>query len=161
MPSLKDFMRPELKQPAEVEIPGLDIFRDEETGEIIPFRIKLLTPKRIMEIRQEYTKHKPIRDRQGKPQFRNGKLLADEYTDEIGATIRMFIESFIFPDLTSEELRNFYEVGTNEALVEKMLFRDPKTMNEIVVNWNGAHGITADYDFGEATGDQVDEAKNS
>lgn len=161
MSSLSYFMKPELKEDVIIEIPGLEAFKD-EYDQIIPFKIKLLTPRRIGEIRKMYTKARPILDQKGKPQFRNGRPLTTENTDDIAAQARMFIESFIFPDLKSPELREYYGVDDNEELVERMFFRDPKTMNEVVENWSEAHGIDLGVYLGEdPTQDEVEEAKNT
>jgi hypothetical protein len=121
--NLKAFMKPELKDDAVIELPGIEAFKGED-GKPIPFKLKRLSRGEIDKIRQNNTTKTVVKDkRTNRPMVSgNNRIVYDEQYDSDTATKEIMVECFVFPDLKSKELRDFYKVDLNTDLPE-ILFR--------------------------------------
>ena len=101
--TLAYFMRETAKNQDIVEVPGIDSIRDEK-GNVVPFKIKMLTKKDIDEIYDKYRKRTLVRDDKGKPVFNRGQAVFDTTTDSNKALRRIIVEALVYPDLHNKEL---------------------------------------------------------
>ena len=150
--SIKAFMRKELNETVDVEIPGIKTFSD-ENGNPIPMRIRAITTADMNRIRKACHIRKIAKDGKGKPIFQNGVIQYDDQYDGNAMTNQMIAEALVFPDLHDKELLSFY--GCNEAveLVTK-LFRRFDDYTYISEKIQEISGISTDGD------EIIEEAKN-
>jgi len=156
---LKFFMREDLLQDQVVEVPGIDTFKDPETGEAIPLKIRALGTEEINDIRKAYTKNRIVIDEKGKRVFdRGGKPVLESETDNVRATNRMIVDALVFPNLHDPDLMKFYKCVDVVDMPFKV-FKKPKDYNYVSNAVTKLAGVDNSED--EVAGDElVDEAKN-
>ncbi|TCX51926.1 MULTISPECIES: hypothetical protein [unclassified Dehalobacter] len=155
---MKYFMRAELKQDEIVEIPGIEIFKDEK-GKLIPFKVKVLGTEEVNDIRKAFSKKRIVMDEKGKRLFdKLGRPVLSDETDTEAATRRLVVEALIYPDLKDPELMKFYEAKDVMEMPFK-LFKNPKHWAYVSNAVAEVLGINSD----EAVSDDelINEAKNS
>ncbi len=152
--SLSYFMRDTAKKQEVIEVPGIDSIKDEK-GNVIPFKIKILTKKEIEEIYEKYRTRTLLYDKKGKPVIDRGQAVFDVNTDSSKALRRIIVEALAYPDLHNKELMDFFECYEFADMPVKV-FPNPKEYAQVEQMVLSALGILED----ESGGDEVQEAKN-
>ena len=152
VPSIKAFMRAELKEETIVTIPGIKTFSD-ETGKPIDMKIRVITTSDLTNIRKACHTRKIAKDAKGKPIFQNGTIQYDDQYDGNAMNDQMIAQSLVFPDMHDKELLDFY--GCNDAveLVHKM-FAKLDDYTYITEKIQEVSGISSDGD------EIIEDAKN-
>ena len=119
--NLKAFMVQDLKEEKTIEVPATEYWQSKG---IKTFTLKKLPRSKIEEIRENNTTKTIVKDpRTKRPMVSgNNRIVYDEQYDSDTATKEIMVECFVFPDLKSKELRDFYKVDLNTDLPE-ILFR--------------------------------------
>lgn len=154
--SLSYFMREAAKKQEIVEVPGIDSIRDEK-GQVIPFKIKILTKKEIDDIYDKYRTRTLLTDKKGKPIIDRGQAVFDTNTDSNRALRRIIVEALVYPDLHNKELMDFFECPDFTEMPLKV-FPNPKEYDQVVNLVLSTLGILEDENEDGDT--EVREAKN-
>ena len=110
MGNLSAFMRNEFKSDNIVERAGFERFKD-ENGNIVPFKVKVLSFKEIEKIRSFHRTERTAMDKKTrKPLIDNGRIVKEIITDNNAATNNIIIEALVYPNLKDKELMKFYDV---------------------------------------------------
>lgn len=152
--SLSYFMRETAKRQEVVEVPGVASIKDEK-GNVIPFKIKILTKKEIEDIYDKYRTRTLLYDKKGKPVINRGQAVFDTNTDSSKALRRIIVEALVYPDLHNKELMDFFECYEFADMPVKV-FPNPKEYAQVEQMVLSALGILED----EEEADEVQEAKN-
>lgn len=152
VPSIKAFMRAELKEETIVTIPGIKTFSD-ESGKPIDMKIRVITTGDLAKIRKACHSRKIAKDAKGKPIFQNGQIQYDDQYDGNAMNDQMIAQSLVFPDLHDKELLDFYGCADSVELVHK-LFAKLDDYTYITEKIQEVSGISNDGD------EIIEEAKN-
>lgn len=152
--SLAYFMRETAKKQEIVEAPGIDSIKDEK-GNVIPFKIKILTKKEIEDIYERYRTRTLLYDKKGKPVIDRGQAVYDVRTDSSKALRRIIVDALVYPDLRNEELMKFFDCYDITDMPVKV-FPNPKEYEQVEQMVLSALGILED----ESSEDEVPDAKN-
>ena len=155
--SLSYFMRDLSKEKEIVEIPGVESIKDEK-GNIIPFKVRLLNNKEVMDIYDKYKTKKIAYDKKGKPILSNGQVAFIVENDTNRALRRLVVEALEYPNLKSKELMEYYNCPNFDDM-PYMVFPNSKEYLEVQQNVMIALGIT-EPDDGEEHEDDIEVAKN-
>lgn len=153
--TLAYFMRETAKNQDIVEVPGIDSIRDEK-GNVVPFKIKMLTKKDIDEIYDKYRKRTLVRDDKGKPVFNRGQAVFDTTTDSNKALRRIIVEALVYPDLHNKELMDYFDCYEFAEMPLKV-FPNPKEYDQVANIVLLTIGILDEDEDDES---EVQEAKN-
>ncbi len=153
--SLSYFMRDNAKKQEVVEIPGLDTIRD-ENGEVVPFKVRLLSKREIDDIYDMYRNKTLLLDNKKKPVIRNGRAVYDEKTDANRALRRIIAEALVYPNLKDKELMDFFDCPDYSDMPNKVFptYREYSYVEKVVLT---ALGI---FDEEDEQVDDVEQAKN-
>ena len=152
VPSIKAFMRAELKEETIVTIPGIKTFSD-ENGKPIDMKIRVITTGDLAKIRKACHVRRIAKDAKGKPIFQNGTIQYDDQYDGNAMNDQMIAQSLVFPDLHDKELLDFYGCADAVELVHK-LFAKLDDYTYITEKIQEVSGISSDGD------EVIEEAKN-
>ncbi|MBR2186317.1 MAG: hypothetical protein IJ857_03155 [Lachnospiraceae bacterium] len=154
--SLKYFMRDLSEKEEIVEIPGVERYKDEE-GNIIPFQVRVLSQKTIMDIYDKYKKKEIAYDKKGHPIVNSGEVAFIVDNDAGRATRRIMVEALIYPNLKDKELMDHYKCPSFDDM-PYFIFPKADEYAEVQKNVLIALGISSP-DEGEEKPDEIDEAK--
>lgn len=154
--SLSYFMRDLSKEKEIVEIPGVESIKDEK-GNIIPFKVRILSNKEIMEIYDKYKTKKIAYDKKGRPILSNGQVAFIVENDTNRALRRIIVEALEYPDLKNKELMDYYKCPSYDDM-PYMVFPNSKEYIEVQNNVMIALGMSQPED--EEIEDDIEEAKN-
>lgn len=152
--SLAYFMRETAKKQEIVEAPGIGSIKDDK-GNVIPFKIKILTKKEIEDIYERYRTRTLLYDKKGKPVIDRGQAVYDVRTDSSKALRRIIVDALVYPDLRNEELMKFFDCYDITDMPVKV-FPNPKEYEQVEQMVLSALGILED----ENSEDEVPDAKN-
>ena len=107
--SLKYFMQDTAKKQETVEVPGLERFKDDE-GNIIPFKVRILTQAEITKYFDEYKTKTMVFDRKGNPYAKGNEVLYKVEEDNARAVRRIVVEALEYPNLKDQQMLDFYKV---------------------------------------------------
>jgi hypothetical protein len=153
--TLAYFMRETAKKQEIVEVPGIESIKDEK-GNIVPFKVKVLTKKEIDDIYDKYRTRTLVYDKKGRPVINRGQAVFDVNTDSNKALRRVIVEALVYPDLHDKELMDYYECYDFTEMPLKV-FPNPKEYEEVANMVLSVLGILDDDEDGET---EVKEAKN-
>lgn len=153
--SLKYFMRDLSVKEEIVEIPGIERYKDEE-GKIIPFQVRLLSQKKIMDIYDKYKKKEIAYDKKGRPIVNSGEVAFAVDSDAGRATRRIMVEALVYPDLKDKELMDHYKCPSYDDM-PFCIFPKADEYAEVQKNILIALGISSPEEGDKP--DEVDEAK--
>jgi hypothetical protein len=154
--TLAYFMRETAKKQEIVEVPGIESIKDEK-GNIVPFKVKVLTKKEIDDIYDKYRTRTLVYDKKGRPVINRGQAVFDVNTDSNKALRRVIVEALVYPDLHDKELMDYYECYDFTEMPLKV-FPNPKEYEEVANMVLSVLGILDDDDEDGET--EVKEAKN-
>lgn len=154
--TLSYFMRETAKRQEIIEIPGIDSIRDEK-GNVVPFKVKVLTKKEIDDIYDRYRTRTLLYDKKGKPVIDRGQAVFDVSTDSNRALRRVIVEALVYPDLHSKELMDYFECYDYTEMPLKV-FPNPKEYEEVANKVLSVLGIIDEGDSDSES--EVREAKN-
>lgn len=154
--TLSYFMREAAKKQEIVEVPGIESIKD-ENGQVVPFKIKMLTKKEIDDIYDKYRKRTMLCDKKGKPIFNRGQAVFDINTDSNRALRRIIVEALVYPDLHNKELMEFFDCYDFSEMPLKV-FPNPKEYDQVANIVLSALGILEEENDDSET--EVQEAKN-
>lgn len=154
--SLKYFMRDLSEKEEIVEIPGVERYKDEE-GNIIPFQVRVLSQKSIMDIYDKYKKKEIAYDKKGRPIVNSGEVAFIVNNDAGRATRRIVVEALVYPNLKDKELMDYYKCPSFDDM-PYYVFPKADEYAEVQRNVLIALGISSP-DEEEDQPDEVDEAK--
>lgn len=122
---MKYFMREELKSDEIVEVPGIEMFKDDK-GEKVPFKVKVIGIDEINKIRKNCTARRIAVDDKGKRLFdKAGRPVFTEDVDNEAATRRLIVEALVYPNLKDPDLMKYY--GVNDVMeMPFKLFKNSK-----------------------------------
>ena len=153
--SLAYFMRSQNKEERIVEIPGVPSIVDEK-GNVIPFKVRVLSHQKITDIFDSYKKREVYTDKKGNPVVSNGQVVFKVDNQSQKAMRRILVEALVYPDLKNKELMDYYECYSFDDMPGK-LFPDRKEYEHVSRCVYTALGILDDED----NESEVNEAKNS
>lgn len=134
--SLSYFMN---EVPKEQTYPAPERFVD-DNGDRIDLVFRILSRTEIKEIRSNHRTRTYVKDSKGRPMFHaDGSVAFDEQYDGEAAMKEMLVESLVYPDLKSAELRQFYDVLDNTDLLDKIFTFEE--YNYVVRAFNIVHGV--------------------
>ena len=151
--TLAYFMRETAKKQEIVEVPGIESIKD-ENGQVVPFKIKMLTKKEIDDIYDKYRTRTMLCDKKGKPVFNRGQAVFDINTDSNRALRRIMVEALVYPDLHNKDLMEFFDCYDFSEMPLKV-FPNPKEYDKVA---NIVLGILEEEN--EDSESEVQEAKN-
>lgn len=154
--TLSYFMREAAKKQEIVEVPGIESIKD-ENGQVVPFKIKMLTKKEIDDIYDKYRTRTMLCDKKGKPIFNRGQAVFDINTDSNRALRRIIVEALVYPDLHNKELMEFFDCYDFSEMPLKV-FPNPKEYDQVANIVLSALGILEEENDDSET--EVQEAKN-
>ncbi len=154
--TLAYFMREAAKKQEIVEVPGIESIKD-ENGQVVPFKIKMLTKKEIDDIYDKYRTRTMLCDKKGKPVFNRGQAVFDINTDSNRALRRIMVEALVYPDLHNKELMDFFDCYDFSEMPLKV-FPNPKEYDKVANIVLSALGILEEEN--EDSESEVQEAKN-
>lgn len=154
--TLAYFMRETAKKQEIVEVPGIESIKD-ENGQVVPFKIKMLTKKEIDDIYDKYRTRTMLCDKKGKPVFNRGQAVFDINTDSNRALRRIMVEALVYPDLHNKELMEFFDCYDFSEMPLKV-FPNPKEYDKVANIVLSALGILEEEN--EDSESEVQEAKN-
>ena len=154
--TLAYFMREAAKKQEIVEVPGIESIKD-ENGQVVPFKIKMLTKKEIDDIYDKYRTRTMLSDKKGKPVFNRGQAVFDINTDSNRALRRIMVEALVYPDLHNKELMDFFDCYDFSEMPLKV-FPNPKEYDKVANIVLSALGILEEEN--EDSESEVQEAKN-
>ena len=154
--TLSYFMRETAKKQEIVEVPGIESIKD-ENGQVVPFKIKMLTKKEIDDIYDKYRTRTMLCDKKGKPVFNRGQAVFDINTDSNRALRRIMVEALVYPDLHNKELMEFFDCYDFSEMPLKV-FPNPKEYDQVANIVLSALGILEEEN--EDSESEVQEAKN-
>lgn len=154
--TLAYFMRETAKKQEIVEVPGIESIKD-ENGQVVPFKIKMLTKKEIDDIYDKYRTRTMLCDKKGKPVFNRGQAVFDINTDSNRALRRIMVEALVYPDLHNKELMDFFDCYDFSEMPLKV-FPNPKEYDKVANIVLSALGILEEEN--EDSESEVQEAKN-
>ncbi len=154
--TLAYFMREAAKKQEIVEVPGIESIKD-ENGQVVPFKIKMLTKKEIDDIYDKYRTRTMLCDKKGKPVFNRGQAVFDINTDSNRALRRIMVEALVYPDLHNKELMEFFDCYDFSEMPLKV-FPNPKEYDQVANIVLSALGILEEEN--EDSESEVQEAKN-
>ncbi|MEZ3491579.1 MAG: hypothetical protein K1W38_04550 [Lachnospiraceae bacterium] len=154
--TLAYFMRETAKKQEIVEVPGIESIKD-ENGQVVPFKIKMLTKKEIDDIYDKYRTRTMLCDKKGKPVFNRGQAVFDINTDSNRALRRIMVEALVYPDLHNKELMEFFDCYDFSEMPLKV-FPNPKEYDQVANIVLSALGILEEEN--EDSESEVQEAKN-
>lgn len=105
--NLKYFMRDSAKEEKIFEVPGLETIKD-DSGNIVPLKIKRLHNSRIREIHDMYKTRKPLKDNKGNFIVQNGEAVFAVEKDSERAGRHIIAEALVEPDLKDKDLMKFF-----------------------------------------------------
>lgn len=154
--NLKYFMCEDSKREEIVSVPGLERFKD-ESGNVVPFEIKVLSQKTIDEITKNGTKRTMALDRDRQPIIKGDKIIYSVEVDDDLIMRHMLVEALKYPDLKDPKLMDFYDCY-DVAEMPLLVFPRPDeylyVANMIYTALGMGRGI-----FGR-NNEEVDDAKN-
>ena len=153
--SLSYFMRETAKKQEIIEVPGIESIKDEK-GNIVPFKIRILTKKQIDDIYDKCRTRTLVYDKKGKPVINRGQAVFDVKTDNNKALQRIIVEALAYPDLKDKELMDYFDCYEFAEMPLKV-FPNQKEYDQVTNIVFSALGILEDDGDGE---DEVQEAKN-
>lgn len=153
--TLAYFMRETAKKQEIVEVPGIESIKD-ENGQVVPFKIKMLTKKEIDDIYDKYRTRTMLCDKKGKPVFNRGQAVFDINTDSNRALRRIMVEALVYPDLHNKELMEFFDCYDFSEMPLKV-FPNPKEYDQVANIVLSTIGILDEDEDDES---EVQEAKN-
>lgn len=154
--TLSYFMREAAKKQEIVEVQGIESIKD-ENGQVVPFKIKMLTKKEIDDIYDKYRTRTMLCDKKGKPIFNRGQAVFDINTDSNRALRRIIVEALVYPDLHNKELMEFFDCYDFSEMPLKV-FPNPKEYDQVANIVLSALGILEEENDDSET--EVQEAKN-
>ncbi len=154
--TLSYFMRETAKKQEIVEVPGIESIKD-ENGQVVPFKIKMLTKQEIDDIYDKYRTRTMLCDKKGKPVFNRGQAVFDINTDSNRALRRIMVEALVYPDLHNKELMEFFDCYDFSEMPLKV-FPNPKEYDQVANIVLSALGILEEEN--EDSESEVQEAKN-
>ncbi len=154
--TLAYFMRETAKKQEIVEVPGIESIKD-ENGQVVPFKIKMLTKKEIDDIYDKYRTRTMLCDKKGKPVFNRGQAVFDINTDSNRALRRIMVEALVYPDLHNKDLMEFFDCYDFSEMPLKV-FPNPKEYDKVANIVLSALGILEEEN--EDSESEVQEAKN-
>lgn len=154
--TLAYFMRETAKKQEIVEVPGIESIKD-ENGQVVPFKIKMLTKKEIDDIYDKYRTRTMLCDKKGKPVFNRGQAVFDINTDSNRALRRIMVEALVYPDLHNKELMEFFDCYDFSEMPLKV-FPNPKEYDKVANIVLSALGILEEEN--DDSESEVQEAKN-
>ncbi len=154
--TLAYFMRETAKKQEIVEVPGIESIKD-ENGQVVPFKIKMLTKQEIDDIYDKYRTRTMLCDKKGKPVFNRGQAVFDINTDSNRALRRIMVEALVYPDLHNKELMEFFDCYDFSEMPLKV-FPNPKEYDQVANIVLSALGILEEEN--EDSESEVQEAKN-
>ncbi len=154
--TLAYFMRETAKKQEIVEVPGIESIKD-ENGQVVPFKIKMLTKKEIDDIYDKYRTRTMLCDKKGKPVFNRGQAVFDINTDSNRALRRIMVEALVYPDMHNKELMEFFDCYDFSEMPLKV-FPNPKEYDKVANIVLSALGILEEEN--EDSESEVQEAKN-
>ncbi len=158
--SLKYFMQDTSKENEIVEVPGLERFKDSD-GNIIPFKVKVLSQEEITNFFNEYKKKTMVFDRKGVPYAKGNEVLYRVDEDNDRAVRRIVAEALVYPDLKDKDMMDFYKVVDITEMPRKV-FSQPGEYAYVQRAVLSAMGLIDNItDASKASkGGDVEEAKN-
>lgn len=148
-------MRETAKNQEIIEVPGIESIKDEK-GNVVPFKIRILTKKQIDDIYDKCRTRTLLYDKKGKPVINRGQAVFDVKTDNNKALQRIIVEALVYPDLKNKELMDYFDCYEFAEMPIKV-FPNPKEYDQVTNIVFSALGIL--NDDGDAE-DEVQEAKN-
>lgn len=155
--TLAYFMRETARKQEVVEVPGIESIRDED-GNIVPFKVRILTKKEIDDIYDKYRTRTLLCDKKNKPIFNRGQAVFDVNTDSNRALRRIMVEALVYPDLHDKELMEYFDCYDYSEMPLKV-FPSPKEYDQVANIVLSALGILEE-DENENGDSEVREAKN-
>ncbi len=104
--NLSYFMREEKEEI--VTVPAPESFVDNK-GKRLELQVKTISRDRIRQINESYRRREVAVDKNGKPYTADGEVLFKTENDTSKALRHIIAEALVFPDLTSQELMDFYK----------------------------------------------------
>lgn len=157
--NLAYFMRDLTKEREVIEIPGVESIKDEK-GKVVPFRVRLLSNKEVMDIYDKYKTKKIAYDKKGQPIVHNGQVVFIVENDTNRALRRIIVEALEYPDLKNKELMDYYKCPSFDDM-PYMVFPNPKEYLAVQQRIMVALGISEPEGEDEDKRiDEVEEAKN-
>lgn len=153
--SLSYFMRETAKKQEIIEVPGIESIKDEK-GNVVPFKIRILTKKQIDDIYDKCRTRTLLYDKKGKPVINRGQAVFDVKTDNNKALQRIIVEALVYPDLKDKDLMDYFNCYEFAEMPLKV-FPNQKEYDQVTNKVFSALGILDDDGDGE---DEVQEAKN-
>ena len=117
--SLKYFMRDNSEEV--VTVPGIESFKNEK-GEVINFEIKKLSNEHIRKIQEKYRVRTIATDSKGNPYTQNGEVVYAVTKDNNKSLCHVMAEAFVYPDLKSKEMMDFYKCADVTEMPTKVFF---------------------------------------
>lgn len=155
--TLAYFMRETARKQEVVEVPGIESIRDED-GNIVPFKVRILTKKEIDDIYDKYRTRTLLCDKKNRPIFNRGQAVFDVNTDSNRALRRIMVEALVYPDLHDKELMEYFDCYDYSEMPLKV-FPNPKEYDQVANIVLSALGILEE-DENESGDSEVREAKN-
>ncbi len=155
--TLAYFMRETARKQEVVEVPGIESIRDED-GNIVPFKVRILTKKEIDDIYDKYRTRTLLCDKKNRPIFNRGQAVFDVNTDSNRALRRIMVEALVYPDLHDKELMEYFDCYDYSEMPLKV-FPNPKEYDQVANIVLSALGILEE-DENENGDSEVREAKN-
>lgn len=157
--SLAYFMRETAKKQEIVEIPGIDSIKD-ANGNVVNFKVKILTRKEIDDIYEKYRTRTLVYDKKGRPVTDRGQAVYDVQTDSNRAMRRIVVEALVYPNLKDKELMDYFECPSFDEMPLKV-FPFTKEYDYVTNAVLTALGLLDDSgDTGNDADSEVQEAKN-
>lgn len=153
--SLSYFMRETAKNQEIIEVPGIESIKDEK-GNVVPFKIRILTKKQIDDIYDKCRTRTLLYDKKGKPVINRGQAVFDVKTDNNKALQRIIVEALVYPDLKDKDLMDYFNCYEFAEMPLKV-FPNQKEYDQVTNIVFSALGIFDDDGDSE---DEVQEAKN-
>lgn len=153
--SLSYFMRETAKNQEIIEVPGIESIKDEK-GNVVPFKIRILTKKQIDDIYDKCRTRTLLYDKKGKPVINRGQAVFDVKTDNNKALQRIIVEALVYPDLKDKDLMDYFDCYEFAEMPLKV-FPNQKEYDQVTNIVFSALGILDDDGDSE---DEVQEAKN-
>lgn len=153
--SLSYFMRETAREQEIIEVPGIESIKDEE-GNVVPFKVRILTKKQIDDIYDKCRTRTLLYDKKGKPVINRGQAVFDVKTDNNKALQRIIVEALVYPDLKDKDLMEYFNCYEFAEMPLKV-FPNQKEYDQVTNIVFSALGILDDDGDGE---DEVQEAKN-
>lgn len=138
-----------------ITIPAPASFTDEE-GNVVQMQVKILSQERIQEIRNMYKKRAIATDGKGNPLIANGEVVWKTENDPTKAFHHIVAEAIVYPNLTDQELMEFYKCFDITQIILKV-FHKTEDYNYVTKAVLTALGLLPEI---EDQNEEVDKAKN-